>query len=89
MLGVSLVDRIRNEVIRQRTKCRTKWHVCRRTNGRWSKHVLEWRPRMGKRSVGRPAARWVDDLRKVAGSGWMRAAQDRDGWRSLGEAYVQ
>ncbi|CAH0731533.1 unnamed protein product, partial [Brenthis ino] len=91
MLGVSLADRIRNEVIRQRTKVtdiarrisslKWKWagHVARRTDGRWSRSVLEWRPRLGQRSVGRPAARWTDDLRKVAGSGWMQAAQDRDG----------
>jgi hypothetical protein len=26
---------------------------------------------------------------KVAGSRWMRAAQDRSSWRTLGEAYVQ
>jgi hypothetical protein len=51
--------------------------------------VLEWRPRTGRRSVGRPPTRWTDDLVKVAGSRWMRAAQDRSSWRSLGEAYVQ
>lgn len=26
--------------------------VFRRTNDRWSPNVLEWRPRLGKRSVG-------------------------------------
>ncbi|CAG9134349.1 unnamed protein product [Plutella xylostella] len=88
MLGVSLMDRIRNEVIRQRTKvtdiavkiCKLKWqwagHICRRTDNRWVRR-LEWRPRTGKRSVGRPPARWTDDLRRVAGSGWMRKAEDR------------
>ncbi|KAG7305016.1 hypothetical protein JYU34_010462 [Plutella xylostella] len=101
MLGVSLMDRIRNEVIRQRTKvtdiavkiCKLKWqwagHICRRNDNRWGRRVLEWRPRTGKRSVGRPPARWTDDLRRVAGSGWMRKAEDRVLWRSLGEAYVQ
>ena len=101
MLGVSLKDRIRNEAIRERTKVtdiarrisKLKWqwagHVCRRTDGRWSRRVLEWRPRLGKRSVGRPPARWTDDLRQVAGGGWMRIAEDRDEWRKLGEAYVQ
>ncbi|KAJ0169495.1 hypothetical protein K1T71_015082 [Dendrolimus kikuchii] len=101
MLGVSLMDKIRNEDIRKRTKVtdiarkisKLKWqwagHVCRRTDGRWSKRVLEWRPRLGKRSVGRPPARWSDDLRKIAGRGWMRKTGDRDMWRVLGEAYVQ
>jgi hypothetical protein len=64
VLGVSLRDRIRNEVIRQRTKITEiahristlKWqwagHISRRTDNRWGKRVLEWRPRLGKRSVG-------------------------------------
>ncbi len=101
MLGVSLRDRIRNDVIRERTnvtdiarrisKLKWQWagHVCRRTDGRWSRRVLEWIPLLGKRSVGRPPARWTDDLRRVAGVGWMRKAEDRDIWRRMGETYVQ
>ena len=66
MLGVSLRDRIRNEEIRRRTKVtdiarkisNLKWqwagHIARRTDNRWGKKVLEWRPRTGRRSVGRP-----------------------------------
>jgi hypothetical protein len=66
MLGISLRDQIRNQVIRQRTKVtdiahRTsmlKWqwagHISRRTDNRWGKRVLEWRRRLGKRSVRRP-----------------------------------
>ncbi|CAH2218016.1 jg27353 [Pararge aegeria aegeria] len=30
-------------------------HIARRTDGRWGLKVLDWRPRNGKRSVGRPA----------------------------------
>jgi hypothetical protein len=56
-----------------------KWqcagHISRKTDNRWGKRVLEWRPRLGKRSVGRPQARWSDDLRGT--------------WREIGEAYVQ
>ena len=101
MLGVSLRDRIRNEEIRKRTKVtdiaqrisKLKWqwagHIARRTDDRWGRKVLEWRPRTGKRSVGRPSTRWTDDLIKTAGSRWMRAASNRSYWRSLGEAYVQ
>lgn len=101
MLGVSLRDRIRNEVIRQSTKVvdiaqrisKLKWqwagHVCRRTDNRWGKRVLEWRPRLGKRSVGRPQARWSDDLQRVAGRNWMGRAEDRAQWRAMGETYVQ
>ncbi|CAH2231720.1 jg14303 [Pararge aegeria aegeria] len=87
MLGISLRDRIRNDEIRRRTKVtdiaqrisKLKWqwasHVCRRTDGLWGRRVLEWRPRIDKRSVGRPPARWTDDLKKVAGCGWMRKAE--------------
>jgi hypothetical protein len=101
MLGVSLRDRIRNQVIRQRTKITDiahrismlKWqwagHISRRTDNRRGKRVLEWRSRLGKRSVGRPQARWSDDLRRTAGRSWMRVAEDRARWREIGEAYVQ
>ncbi|RVE41080.1 hypothetical protein evm_014267 [Chilo suppressalis] len=100
MLGVSLKDRIRNDVIRQRTRVtdiahrisKLKWqwagHISRRTDGRWSRKVLEWRPRLGKRSVGRPETRWDDDIRRLAGVGWMRVAENREQWRALGETYA-
>jgi hypothetical protein len=95
MLAVSLRDRIRNDEIRKRTKITDiarriadlKWqwaeHIARRTDGRWGGKVHEWRPRTGRRSVGRPLTRWTDDLVKVTGSRWMRAAQDRSTWRTL------
>ncbi|KAI8424129.1 hypothetical protein MSG28_002725 [Choristoneura fumiferana] len=70
-----------------------KWqwagHIARRTDGRWGRKLLEWRPRIGKRSVGRPPTRWTDDLVKAAGVRWMQAAANRSNWRSVGEAYVQ
>ncbi|CAH2269561.1 jg8306 [Pararge aegeria aegeria] len=80
MLGVSLRDRIRNVEIRRRTKvtdiaqrvAKLKWqwagHIVRRKDGRWGPKVLEWQPRTGKRSVGRPPTRWTDDIKRVAGS---------------------
>ena len=101
MLGVFLRDKIRNEEIRRRTGVTDiarrisllKWqwagHVARRTDNRWGRKVLEWRPRTGRRSVGRPPARWTDDLVRVAGSRWIQMAWDRSLWRSMGEAYVQ
>ncbi|CAH2244630.1 jg3859 [Pararge aegeria aegeria] len=98
---VSLRDQIRNEEIRRRTRvtdiaqrvAKLKWqwagHIARRTDGRWGLKVLEWRPRTGKRSVGRPQTRWTDDIRRVAGSRWRQAAQDRALWNSLQKTYVQ
>jgi hypothetical protein len=101
MLGVSLRNRIRNQVIRQRTKVTDiahrismlKWqwvgHFSSRTDNRWGKRVLKWRLRLGKRSVRRPQARWSDDLRGTAGRSCMRLAEDRARWLDIGEAYVQ
>ncbi|KAI8441746.1 hypothetical protein MSG28_005444 [Choristoneura fumiferana] len=40
-------------------------------------------------SVGRPEAWWTDDLKRIAGGGWMRGAEDRVLWRAMEEAYVQ
>ncbi|KAI8431975.1 hypothetical protein MSG28_004504 [Choristoneura fumiferana] len=76
---------------RRIAKLKWQWagHIARRTDGRWGQKVLEWRPRTGRRAVGRPPTRWSDDLVKIAGSRWMRKAQDRSEWRALGEAYVQ
>jgi hypothetical protein len=64
-------------------------HISRRTDNRWGKRVLEWRPRLGKRNVGHPQARWSDDLRRTSGRSWMRVAEDRARWREVGKAYVQ
>ena len=101
MLGITLRDRVRNELIRQRTKvvdvghrvAKLKWawagHVCRRHDERWSKRVLEWRPRLGRRNVGRPPARWSDDIKETAGPVWRRETDNRSGWRVIGEAYAQ
>lgn len=58
--------------------------------GRWSRLVQEWQPRQGKRSsVGRAMARRTVDLRKMAGSSTMRAAQQQESWRVQEEACVQ
>lgn len=100
MLGISLRDRVRNEEIRRRTKvadaieqiARSKWrwagHVAR-DDVKWTKRIMQWRPRETKRSIGRPQARWRDDIQRRAGKNWMLAAQDRHSWREMEEAYVQ
>jgi hypothetical protein len=89
MLGISLRDRIRNQVIRQRTKVTDiahrismlKWQwagdIRRRTDNRCGKRVLKRRPRLGKSSVGHPQDRGSGDLRRTAGRSWMRVAENR------------
>ncbi|CAG9795108.1 unnamed protein product [Diatraea saccharalis] len=66
MLGISLRDRIRNQEIRKRTyvtdiaqriaQLNWQWagYIVGRTDGRWGRRVLEWRPRTERRSVGGP-----------------------------------
>ena len=84
-LCISLRDRIRNEEIRKRTKVvdiaqrisKLKWirayHIVQKSDGKWGKKTLGWRPRMGKRSVRRPPDRWID-LVTTAGNRWMHVA---------------
>lgn len=45
--------------------------------------------RFGKRTVGRPQARWTDKLRKIAGGDCMRIEKNRDVLRKPSESYIQ
>lgn len=101
ILGIRLADRRRNTWIREQTKlddiieraAESKWrwagHVARRTDNRWTKRILEWRPREGHRNVGRPNTRWRDDIKRHAGLVWMREAKNRKRWKEMGKAYIQ
>ncbi|CAH2233311.1 jg6233 [Pararge aegeria aegeria] len=44
------------DIAQRVAKLKWQWagHIARSTNGRWGLKVLEWRPRTGTRSVGRP-----------------------------------
>ena len=59
----------------------------------FSKTVLVGKPG-GKRPLGRPRRRWVDNIRmdlQEVGCGhvdWIGLAQDRDGWRKLVNAVM-
>lgn len=102
MLGVTLRDKIRNEELRRRTRVadaiekitHLKWswagHIARMSDDRWTKKILEWRPRdeEAHRNRGRPPTRWTDDLKRIS-SNWIQDAQDRTKWFRLREAYVQ
>ncbi|CAH2244588.1 jg11703 [Pararge aegeria aegeria] len=84
--SVEEIRRTRVTDIAQRVaKLEWQWagYIARRTDGRWGLKVLEWRPRTGKRSEGRPPTRWTDDIRRVVGCRWRQAAQDRVLWNSL------
>lgn len=100
MLGITLRDRMSNEDLRRRTRvtdviiriAKLKWswagHVARLSDIRWTRRLLEWRPRLDKRSRGRPPTRWTDDIKRVT-TNWLETARSRDKWKKLGEAYVQ
>ncbi|KAA5654786.1 hypothetical protein F3G64_35995 [Pseudomonas aeruginosa] len=97
---MKLKDKIRLTKIRKQTKIidikyriqqlKWKWagHLIRDKTEKWAKGVTEWCPRYKKRNRGRQQRRWEDDIKKVAGTTWMRKTRDRLLWRTLGEAYA-
>jgi len=74
---------------------RIRWagHMARMAEERGAFRVLEGKPE-GKRPLGRPRRRWVDnirmDLQKVGCEymDWIGLAQERDGWRTLVSAIM-
>jgi len=74
---------------------RMRWagHVARMGEERGVYRVLVGKPE-GKRPLGRPRHRWVDNIRmdlQEVGCGyvdWIRLAQDRDSWRTLVSAVM-
>lgn len=101
MLGITLLDRKRNEWIRRNTKVvdvvatidHRKWrwagHVAHMDTERWTRRTLEWRPSETTRGRGRPPERWVNDIRRHACPNWMQRARNRTAWRNMEEAYVR
>ena len=63
-------------------------HVARMGEERWAYRFLVGKPE-GKRPLGRPRRRWVDNIRmdlQEVGCGyvdWIGLAQERDRWRTL------
>jgi hypothetical protein len=63
-------------------------HIARLGEKRNACRILVWKQE-GKRPLGRPRRRWVDnvkmDLREIGWDGvdWSDMAQDRDQWRAL------
>ncbi|KAI8421512.1 hypothetical protein MSG28_009555 [Choristoneura fumiferana] len=100
ILGVRRTDRIRNTILRSKTRvtdvgvktAKLKWdwagHVCRMHPDRWARIVTEWDPRDGHRSRGRPKRRLRDDLSAFQ-LDWLVHAQNREEWRRKGEAFAQ
>lgn len=101
MLSVSIRDKIRNSIIRDKTKLidvietitPLKWqwigHVVRQDTERWTHRIMFWRPRGTKRSLECPQTRWTDDVKTIASRQWTRRAGNRQAWKELEEAYIQ
>ena len=74
---------------------RMRWagHVARTGEERGVYRVLVGKPE-GKRPMGRPRHRWVDNIRTdlqevgCVYMDWIGLAQDRDGWRRLVSAVM-
>jgi hypothetical protein len=77
-------------IIRMMKSRRMRWagHVARMGEKRNAYRILVGMPE-GKRPLGRPRRRWVDnikmDLREIGGDvmHWIDLAQDRDQWKAL------
>ena len=98
MLGITLMDHVRAEEIRQKTKVidalelignlKWKWagRLMRTKDNRWAKKVTEWMPRGWTRAKGRPRQRWSDDLDKFK-KNWQRYTEDKNYWNVVGKTY--
>jgi len=42
----------------------------------WTQGIVQWRPRLRKKSAGRPQKCWLDDIREKAGGNWNQTAQN-------------
>ncbi|GBP67515.1 hypothetical protein EVAR_49882_1 [Eumeta japonica] len=101
MVGIKNEDKIRNTVIRSKTKVTDvltridslKWrwtgHMLRGTQEKWSDTITDWYPREGKRNRGRQSKRLEDELKLTAGPKWKRVARDRVQWKLLEEAFAK
>jgi len=82
-------------IVRMTKSRRMRWagHVARPGEERGMYRVLVGKPE-GKRPLGRPRRRWVDNIRvdlEEVGCGymdWIGLAQDRDRWRTLVSAVM-
>ncbi|GBP63208.1 Retrovirus-related Pol polyprotein from type-1 retrotransposable element R2 [Eumeta japonica] len=52
------------------------WYVARLSGNRWTTETTLWAGPSGQRKRGKRNARWADDITKVAGVQWIRAAEE-------------
>ena len=49
-------------------------HPAGTNNNKWAKKTMEWTPREGSRTEGRPKRRWREDIKEKGGRMWTRVA---------------
>ena len=77
-------------LVQRRRKWRFSGQTARRTDGRWSQRLLDWKPWFRcapRRRVGRPTARWEDCFVQIAGGNWTEAAKDESLWACFEEHF--
>ena len=78
MLNITRKDKIRNEVVRSKMQVKDikkvqnmkgQWagHPARINSNKWVKKAMEWTPRDGSKTKGKPKRRWRDDIKEKAG----------------------
>eukprot|EP00973_Karenia_brevis_P051974 7219106-Karenia_brevis.AAC.1 len=79
----------------RRRKWRLAGHLARRTDGRWSRKAIFWRPHDSYRCPGHPRKRWRDGLESFFRRPeytelgcWYEAALDQDRWKELEKEFV-
>ncbi|GBP66308.1 Zinc finger protein 431 [Eumeta japonica] len=98
-MRLKLKDKVRNVETQKKTKVidvltfslqqKWKWavHVARYNDNSW-RSVESSGPR-GRRSRGRPYARWADEIAAVAGRNWLNTAKNKKKWLTLEEAFTR
>jgi hypothetical protein len=79
---------VRSELIIKARRMRCAGHVARMGERRSAYKLLAGKPE-GRRPLGRPRRRWLDNIRmdlvevRWGDEDWIGLAQDRDRWRAL------
>jgi hypothetical protein len=78
------------DIVRFIKSRRIAWlgHMMQMDEKRTPKKVLEWKP-IGRRIIGRPRKRWIDDVEKdiqrMGIRGWRKLCKERTEWKRITE----
>ena len=78
------------DIVRFIKSRRIAWrgHVMRMDGNRISKRALEWEP-TGRRIIGRPRKRWIEDteedIQSMGIRGWRKLSKERTEWKRITE----